>query len=266
MVAESTASDTDQSASYTGAEGHNRTSFSGGPPTIVRSLARGRAHGVPAVPYPSAGRVAASRPTLSGEEAVDPNVPNQDPYQNQPGAPVPPPSGQPVPPQWGQPVPPQWGVPAPTKSSGLGGFFRSVAGRIIAIVVVLGILGGAGFIYMKVVNPDHLSQVIFTSTDQTSNDNCQVTNRVSTIKAGDDVYIMVMWSKTMSASDKVVEEDFRDGVSLGTTPMDPSTYGGYDCTVDSTNYGSTFTEPGTYEIKYTVGDQVVADGTLTVTK
>jgi hypothetical protein len=87
------------------------------------------------------------------------------------------------------------------------------------------------------------------------------------VKSGTPIYVMVMWSHRMSADEKVVEEDFKDGVSLGklTDVWDPSDYAGYDCTAFKDDVSSVFAEPGTYEIKLTVGDEVVADGTLTVT-
>ena len=188
---------------------------------------------------------------------MDPNVPHdQNPYQPPQGAPG---------------VPPPWGQPAPTTSGGsgaaIGRFMRSVVGRIVGGLVVLGIIGGATFIYQKVANPDHLSQIVFTSTDQTSNDGCKVTDRVSTTKAGAPVYLTVMWSHRMSASDKITQELFKDGVSIDKSDnaWDPSDYAGYDCYVDTTNLATDFNEPGSWEIKLTVGSDVVADGTLTVT-
>jgi hypothetical protein len=196
---------------------------------------------------------------------VDPNTQNpQDPQ---------PPYQPPQYPYQGDPnaqVPPQWGVPAPAQKSGgglLGSIFRSVLGRIIAVVVIIAVIGGGYLIYDKVANPSHRSEVIFTATDQGSNDGCKITNRVTTVKAGSSVYVMVMWSHRLGSTDNVVEEDFKDGVSLGklTDFWQPSDYVGYDCTTDAHDYGEDFSEPGTYEIKITVGDEVVADGTLTVT-
>jgi len=137
--------------------------------------------------------------------------------------------------------------------------------RLVGIVVVVIVLAAAGWVYQTVVNPDHRGQVIFTTTSQSANDNCKITNRVDTIKAGSDVYLTVMWSRTMSSSDVVVEEDFKDGTSMGTETWSPSHYAGYDCFTATDNLGDSFTEPGKYEIKLTAGSDVVADGTLTVT-
>jgi hypothetical protein len=210
---------------------------------------------------------------------VDPNNPQQYPPQ-QPQQPPYPPQQPPYPPQ--QPpyppqqppydpnapvVPPTWGVPAPTqpaKRGLIGSIFGSIVGRVIGILVVVAILVGGAFVYQKVVNPDHLSQVIFTSSDQTGN-KCVVSDRVDTVKAGDPVYVMVMWARRLASTDKVVEEDFKDGVSIDKFDWDPTDYAGYDCTTDATNYSDLFSEPGKYELKLTVGTEVVADGTLTVT-
>jgi len=200
---------------------------------------------------------------------VDPNNPQQYPPQ-QPQYP-PQQYAQQAPYDPNAPVvPPSWGAPAPTRSAGrgvVGSIFGSIVGRVIAFVAVIAILGGGAFVYEKVANPDHRGQVIFTTTDQTANANCSVTDRVSTIKAGSPIYVMVMWSRTMQSTDKVVEEDIKDGVSLGTQSdsWQPSDYSDADCTTDPNNYSDVFSSPGTYEIKLTVGTEVVADGTLTVT-
>jgi hypothetical protein len=195
---------------------------------------------------------------------VDPNVPNtQYPNQGAPGAPQ-------VPPPWGQPAPPPWGQPAPTQSPGggvAGRVGRSIVSRVIGFVVVIAVLGGGAYLYNKIANPDHLNQVIFTTTDQGSNSNCDVTNRISSVKSGSPIYVMVMWSHKLSASDVVVEEDLKDGVSLSKSSDNWSAadYSGYDCTTDPHNYAQAMSVPGSYEIKLTVGTEVVADGTLTVT-
>jgi hypothetical protein len=204
---------------------------------------------------------------------VDPNAPNPQYPQGQPPQYQPPQYQPPQYPYQGDPnaqVPPGWGVPAQapkTRGGFPGSILGSVVGRIVAFLVVAAILGGGAFLYYKIANPDHLSQVIFTTTSQEANEGCTVTNRVSSVKSGTPIYVMVMWSHRMNADEKVVEEDFKDGVSLGKLAdvWDPSDYAGYDCTTFKDDVSSVFAEPGAYEIKLTVGDEVVADGTLTVT-
>ena len=175
----------------------------------------------------------------------------------------------PVPPYVNPPF--QTPPPASNRSGGgIAGVIGAVVGRgmrrILGIVVILAVIAGGAFIYYKVANPDHRGQVIFTTTDQQGNSGCDISNRVSTAKSGTSIYVFVMWSRTMSSADKVVEEDLKDGVSLGTTAWDTTDYAGYDCTSDSTDYSQSFSDPGAYEIKLTVGTDVVADGTLTVTQ
>jgi hypothetical protein len=198
---------------------------------------------------------------------MDPNAPvppYSDPNAGQAPPPPPPAWGQPAPgqvppPGWGQPGQPApgWGAPPAAPRSNR----RRLLLGILAIVVI--VIGGA-LIY-SMLNPNHRGEVVFASTSQASNGNCKVTNQVSTIKSGDSVFIIVVWSHTMAQDEKVVEEDFKDGVSLGTSTWDPTSYVGYDCSTGDTDFKSVFSAPGTYEIKLTVGNDVVADGKLTVT-
>jgi hypothetical protein len=200
---------------------------------------------------------------------MDPNAP-VPPYSDPNAGQVPPPP--PPPPAWGQPAPgqvpppgwgqpgqpaPGWGAPAPSPRSGRR---RLLLGILAVVVIVIGVA-----VVFSLLNPSHRGEVVFASTSQASNGNCKVTNQVSTIKSGDSVFIIVVWSHTMSQDETVVEEDFKDGVSLGTLTWDPSNYAGYDCSTGDHDFKDVFSAPGTYEIKLTVGKDVVADGKLTVT-
>ncbi len=163
--------------------------------------------------------------------------------------------GAPEAPAWGQA--PGWVAPPKAPRSRLR---KIVIGLVVAVVAFFALA-----IVVSIINPSHRGEVVFSTTGQTATDNCKVANQVSSIKAGDSVYVMVVWSHTMSSSEKVIEEDFKDGVSLGTLNWDSSNYAGYDCTSSAHDFKDTFTQPGTYEIKLTVGSEVVADGKLTVT-
>ena len=203
-------------------------------------------------------RVAATpraQPPHKGTE-VDPNAPVPPSYD--------PNAAPPPPPAWNQA--PGWQTPAPAKSGGfLGGLFRTALGKIIGLVVVVGIVIGIGVFADKVLNVNHRGEVVFATTDQSTNDNCKITNRVDSVKVGEHVYYMVMWSHKMGADEKVIEEVFKDGTSLGTDTWSASDYVGFDCTTVSQDISVLLTDPGKYEIKLTVGKDVVADGTLTVT-
>jgi hypothetical protein len=184
-----------------------------------------------------------------------------------PNAPVPPsydPNAAPPAPGWNQA--PGWQTPPPAQSGGfLGGLLKGAVGKIIGIVVVIAVLTGGYLVYDKVFNPNHRGEVVFSTTNQSTNENCKITNRTDTVKVGADLYVVVIWSHEMKADEKVVEEDFKDGVSQGTREWDPSDYAGYDCFTATDNVTSLFPTPGKYEIKLTVGKDVVADGTITVT-
>jgi hypothetical protein len=162
-------------------------------------------------------------------------------------------------------------VAAPTKSagSGVGGaiggavarrLLGALAGLIVLAVIVVGVI-----VYMKVANPDHLGQVVFTTSDMSSSTDCTVSNQVSSVKAGTPVYATYFWQHQLTATQQVVEEDFKDGTSLGTYNVPTDSSSDADCLTVQDDLNATFTDPGTYEIKLTVGNEVVADGKLTIT-
>jgi hypothetical protein len=178
----------------------------------------------------------------------------------------------PPPPEWGQtpppPPPPAWGVPvAPAGgvAAAAGGIGKNVLLRIIGIVVLAAVVGGGWFIYDKVANPNHHGQVIFT-TDVPTGSTCELSHQVTTVKVGASVYSTYFWTHRLKADQKVVEEDFKDGVSLGTFDIPQDKSSDADCLGIYTDLKDEFTAPGVYEIKLMVGTEVVADGKITVTQ
>jgi len=175
------------------------------------------------------------------------------------------------PPAWGATppaAPPAWGVAAPASSgvgAAVGNAGRNILLRIVGLVVVVGLLGGGYFVYQKVVNPDHLGQVLFTTVDPAGMSNCTIDHQVTTVPVGTSVYAVYMWTKQLDITQKVQEEGFKDGVSMGDKFDVPRTKTS-DCLLDSTDLKDVFTDPATYELKLTVGTEVVADGKLIVTK
>jgi hypothetical protein len=141
----------------------------------------------------------------------------------------------------------------------------SMVRRIVGVVVVVAVLVVGGFVYTKVANPEHLGQVLYSTTDQSNIKGCSVSDRVTTVKAGTPVYAVYMLTHRLSTSDAVVEEDFFNGSSMGKYPLPSDTTAGVDCLAVTDDLSSAFASPGTYEIKLTVGTDVIADGTLTVT-
>jgi hypothetical protein len=63
----------------------------------------------------------------------------------------------------------------------------------------------------------------------------------------------------------ILEEDFKDGVSIYRENLQDR-HGETDCLSITDNLAPEFDSPGTYEIKLTIGSDVVADGRLTVTQ
>jgi hypothetical protein len=145
-----------------------------------------------------------------------------------------------------------------------GAVARRVMGAV-GVLVVIGVLVGGYFIYDKVANPNHMGQVIYTTDDQTLATDCSTSNLVTTVKTGTHVWAVYMWSHRLSSDQAVVEEDFADGVSLGTYDIPTDKSSDADCLSVTDDLSNSFTEPGTYEIKLTVGTEVVADGKLTIT-
>lgn len=185
---------------------------------------------------------------------MDPNAPGQ----MSPGAVPPPP-------------PPEWGVVAPTQSAGSGmgaavggALGRRLLGALGTIIVIVVIVGGI-FVYEKVANPGHHGQVLYSTNDQSSQSDCTVTDQVSSVKVGSPVYAIYFWEHRLTVDQKVTEEDFKDGVSIGTYDIPTDKSADADCLVDQDNLSTEFTDPGKYEIKLTVGTEVVADGTVTIT-
>jgi hypothetical protein len=168
------------------------------------------------------------------------------------------------------PPPPPWGVAAPTSSGGgmggaVGGAIKRRVLGALGGLIVLAVIGGGIFIYTKVANPDHLGQVIYSTDDPAGVTGCSITHEVTSVKVGTAFYSTYVWQHQLKVDQTVVEEDFRDGVSLGTynIPTDKSSEA--DCLTISTDLSSEFTSPGSYEVKLTTGGEVVADGKLTVT-
>jgi hypothetical protein len=213
---------------------------------------------------------------------MDPNTTGQPtPDSTPPAAPgwgTPPPAA-PTAPGWGTPPPaaptdPGWAAPpawasAPPAASGsgsvVGKIAGSVAGRIIAAVVVLAIIGIAGFVYTTVANPDHLGQVQYTTTDQSDSTTCQLSDVVTSVKAGTPVWSLYQFKHRLSSTDAVFEQDYFNGQPLSTYDWPADKTAGLDCLAVTNDLSTEFTTPGTYEIKLTVGSDVVADGKLTVT-
>lgn len=202
---------------------------------------------------------------------MDPNAPGQ----MTPGA-TPPSS-----PPWGAPPPqpdpaavappPEWAVAAPTKSAGtgVGGAVGAAIGRrllgALGVIIVIGVIVGGVFIYQKVANPDHLGQVIFTTAPQAGQTGCDITDQVTSVKVGTPVYAMYIWQHQLSATQQVHEEDFKDGVSFDTYDVPTDKSSDADCLRITDDWSSSFDTAGAYEVKLTVGQEVIAEGKLTVT-
>jgi hypothetical protein len=187
-----------------------------------------------------------------------------------PGATPPPPP----PPAWGATpppaAPPAWGVSAPSSSAGgvgaaVGGAAKNIVLRIVGIVLVAAVIGGGFFVYKMVLNPDHLGQVLFTTTNTNSSSNCSITNQVTTVKVGTPVYALDMLKHQVAADTEITEEHFKDGVSLGVDSYKATGVGKADCLTDDYDLSQDFTTPGVYEIQLRIGTEVISEGKLTVT-
>ena len=221
---------------------------------------------------------------------MDPNTTGQPAPDAQSPTPAPPPAANPTDPGWA--APPAWATPPPGQptgptdpgwaaqpawatqpsapSGGAGGgvlarLGGSIVGRIVAIVVVLAVIAGGYVVYSTVFNPQHLGQVVYTTVDQTDTSGCDTTSLVTSVKQGTSVWALYMWSHRLTSDQAVVEQDFRDGVSIGTYNLPTDKTSDADCLWVEDDLSQEFTQPGTYEIKLTVGSEVVADGKLTVT-
>jgi hypothetical protein len=168
------------------------------------------------------------------------------------------------------PPPPEWAVtpPAPSSGSGVGtAVGGAVARRLLGLIgslAIVAVLIVGYVVYQKVANPDHLGQVIYTTVDQNDVSNCSISSQVSSTKVGTSVYALYVLQHHVPIDQEMTEGDFKDGVSLGTYtithPLPDA-----DCLWTGENLNASFTTPGSYEIKVTVGQEVIADGKLTVT-
>lgn len=177
------------------------------------------------------------------------------------------PVGQPTPPPNPPVVPPEWAVAAPTASAkaGIGAFLsRRILSLLVVVAVVVVVIIG-GIVVDKVFNPNHLGQVLFTTTSQENVSDCSISDTVATVKAGTPIYATYFWTHRLTSDQQVIEEDFKDGVSLGQYSIPSDSSSDADCLSVTSDLSSGFSAPGTYEIKLTVGSEVVADGKITVT-
>jgi hypothetical protein len=205
------------------------------------------------------------------EERMDPNTTGQPAPEATPTPPAAPGWGTPPPaaptdPGWA--APPSWASapPAPSSSgSVVGKFAGSVAGRVIGAVIVVAIIAIGGFVYTTVVNPDHMGQVLYSTDDQTHSTSCDVSNVVTSVKVGTPVWSLYRFSHRMSSTDAVFEQDYLNGAPFSTYDWPVDQTSGLDCLGVTNDLSADFTTPGTYEIKLTVGSDVVADGKLIVT-
>jgi hypothetical protein len=137
--------------------------------------------------------------------------------------------------------------------------------RILGTIVVIAVIAGGVFVYKKVANPDHLGQVIYSTDSQTSTSNCEITHQVTTVKVGTSVYAIYMFSHRLNSYQAVKEEDFKDGVSIGTYDLPTDKSADVDCLTVTDDLQTDFDAAGVYEIKLTSGTEVIADGKLTIT-
>jgi hypothetical protein len=214
----------------------------------------------PAAPNaPAWGAPPPAAPNAPGWGAPPPAAPNA------PGWGAPPPAA-PTDPGWA--APPTWATTPPAASgsgSVVGRIAGSVLGRVIAFIVVAAVIAGGFFLFNKLTGADHTGQVIYTTADQSGNSNCSTSNLVTSVKTGTHVWAVYMWTHRLSADQSVVEEDFLNGSSLGKYNLPSDKTSDADCLSVLDDLSTSFTAPGTYEIKLTVGSEVVADGTLKVT-
>jgi hypothetical protein len=176
-------------------------------------------------------------------------------------------------PQGTPPPTPPYGAPAPVQPGGGGSIAKAAGGAImgrllglIGFLVVIGLLAGGYFVYQKVVNPEHLGQIIFTTDDTATLTGCDVGHQVTSVKVGTPVYAVYILQHRLTAGQKVVEEDFKDGTSLGEYDIEPEDTSA-DCLADEdeANLSLRWTEPGVYEIQLRVGTEIISQGKLTIT-
>ncbi len=213
---------------------------------------------------------------------------NQPPQGTPPGWGAPPPAGPPAgPPGWGAPPPagppasaPGWGAPPPAgppagppgsapgwgvapAAPARGGIPR----RFIVIgVIVLLIVAGAALGVLTFGHPD-AGKVVFTSELPTSSGaaTCDVGTRVTTVKVGTAVYAIYFFSHRLATTDAVTLEVIKDGTSISKNAVPSTNTSDADCLESFEDISTVLDQPGTYEIKLTVGGETVSDGTLTIT-
>jgi hypothetical protein len=190
---------------------------------------------------------------------MDPNdqqpPPNQPPQESTPGW------GAPPPPAGAPGTQPGWD-PAPAAPA-RGGIPRLlIVVGVVALLIVVGVV-------LAVLRSGHADagKVVFTSHQPTATEaqTCDVGTRVTSIKVGTPVYAVYFFSRRLAATDTVNLELIKDGTSITSNPVPSNKTSDADCLEAFQDISATLDQPGTYEIKLTVGGEVVSDGTLTIT-
>ena len=190
---------------------------------------------------------------------MDPN--NQQPPPNLPPQESTPGWGAPPPPAGAPGYAPGWG--APSAAPARGGIPRlMIVVGVVALLIIVGVV-------LAVLRAGHADagKVVFTSDQptETAAQTCDVGTRVTSIKVGAPVYAVYFFSRRLAATDTVNLELIKDGTSISSDPVSSTKTSDADCLEAFQDISATLDQPGKYEIKLTVGGEVVSDGTLTIT-
>ena len=185
-----------------------------------------------------------------------PQPPAQQPPAQQPPAWGTPPAPQQ--PGWGAPQPPQpgWGYAAPAPVPPKSHRLRNIILGVVGVVV----LGFAALVVVAVLN-NPAGKVMFSkSIYDTSRSSCTFPDPITTASTTDSIYVLAALKDTITATDSLTMEVFKDGVSQGTQEMGQGTE--VNCLWIKNNMGPL--DAGTWRVTFTHNGKIEAEGTITV--
>lgn len=144
--------------------------------------------------------------------------------------------------------------PGAAPASSRGRAWLAVLVILIAAIVIAGVI-----VVMALRSP--VGNVYFSTTAYATTDaTCQFNSPVTTVSAGDHVFLVALFTDTIQAHDEYTLEIVRDGVSMGTKNVTTDTR--FSCYVEQTSLGPL--SPGTYVFTFRHDGKIEAEGTLQV--
>jgi hypothetical protein len=155
----------------------------------------------------------------------------------------------------GQPAPQRDSLPAgAAPANPPGRAWLAIIVILIAAIVIAGVI-----VVVALRSP--VGNVYFSKTAyDTTSGTCQFSSPVTTVSAGDRVFLVAVFTDTIQVQDDYTLEILQNGVSLGTRNVTAETK--FSCYVEQSPLGPL--SPGVYVFTFRHNDKIEAEGTLEV--